>query len=109
MKLALKDAFDKSGFNEINKLYLEIYNLCENTEAIKTDIRETEETLNISIYSFSRLTGAPFTPHYCKVLTHLLLLWPAIAVTLENTIVVCCLRLRLKITGFLKQLKNYQT
>ena len=39
MELAIKDAFDKSGFDEIDKLYLGIYNLCKNSGPIKTDTR----------------------------------------------------------------------
>ena len=62
VELAMKDAFDKSSFNEIDKLYLGRYNLCKNSRAIKTDICEAAETLNISVYSLSRLTGTRFTP-----------------------------------------------
>ena len=51
VELDMKGAFDESDFNEINKLYLEIYNLCKNSGAIKPDIREAAETLNISVYS----------------------------------------------------------
>ena len=44
-------------------------------------------------------------------MTHLLSIWPAIAVTLGNTIVVRRLKaeIKAKITRFLKQLENFQT
>ena len=60
VELAMKDAFDKGGFNEINKLYLGIYNICKNSVAIKISICEAAETLNISVYSHIRLTGTQF-------------------------------------------------
>ena len=82
----MKDAFDKSSFNEIDKLYLGSYNLRKNSRAIKTDIREAAETLNISVYSLSRLTGTRFTPRR-RAFTLFFSMWPAIVVALENTIV----------------------
>ena len=88
VELVLKDAFDQSGYNEIDKLCLGIHNLYKNSGAIKTDIHKAAETLNISVYSFSRLTGSWFIPHRCRGLTLLFSMWPAIVVALENTIVV---------------------
>lgn len=110
VELAMKDGFDSSGFNEIDKLYTGIYNLCKHSGAIKTDIREAVETLNISIYSLTRLTGTRFIPHRRRALTRLLAMWPAIIAALENTIVVQNHKAetKAKISGFTKQLKNYQ-
>ena len=72
VELPMKDGFDSSGFNEIDKLHTGIYNLCKHSRAIKTDIREAAETLNISVYSLTRLTGTCFIPHRRRALTRFL-------------------------------------
>ena len=91
--------------------YLGIYNLFKNSREIKTDICEAAETLNISVYSLSRLTGTSFISHHHRALTHLLSVWPVIVVALKNTIVAWHHKVEIKatITRFLKQLKDYQT
>ena len=51
LELAIKDSFDKSPFSAVDKLYITLFNLFKNSAAIKSDLYQAAEVLEISVYT----------------------------------------------------------
>lgn len=111
IELAVKNAFsDSVKFNEVDKLYMAIFNLLKNSGAIKSDVKKAAEVLNISFYALPKLTGTRFVSHHTRAYRHLLDMWPALISAFDNTLVTRQHKgeTRAKIMGFLKQLRSYR-
>ena len=57
VELAIKDSFDKSPFSAVDKLCITLFNLFKNSGAIKSDVCQAAEILEISVYSLPKLLG----------------------------------------------------
>jgi len=111
VELAAKDAFTDSIFQDIQKLYLNIFYLCRNSGAIKSDIKAAAKALNISFYSLPKLSGTRFIPHHRRAISRLLDMWPAIISALDNTLAIRKHKpeTKGKILGIIKQLRSYKS
>ena len=63
VELVIKDSFDESPFSVIDKLYITLFNLFKNSGAIKSNVRQAAEILEISVYTLPKLMGAQFVFH----------------------------------------------
>ena len=82
----MKDFFDESPFSTVDKLYITLFNLFKNSGAIKFNVRQAAEVLEINVYSLPKLAGTKFVSHHRRTFTCLLDMWPAIVIALENTL-----------------------
>ena len=64
VELAIKDSFDELPFPAVDKLYITLFNLFKNSGAIKSNVRQAAEVLEISVYTLPKLTGTRFVPHH---------------------------------------------
>ena len=86
IELAIKDSFDESPFSVVDKLYITLFNLFKSSRAIKSDVRQAAEVLEISVQTLPKLMGAQFVLHRRRAFTHLLVMRPAIVIALENSL-----------------------
>ena len=109
-ELAIKDSLDKSPFSAVGKLYITLFNLFKNSGAIKSDIHQAREVLQISVYTLPKLTGTRFVSHRRPAFTCLLDMWPSIVIALENTLTARKQKpdTRAKISDLVKQLRSYK-
>jgi hypothetical protein len=111
VELAVKNAFDNSLFNGVDKEYLGIFNLLKNSGAIKSEVKTAAMALDISFYTLPKITGTRFVSHRKKAFTHFLNMWPALIVAFDNTLAnrphIKC-ETKAKIRGFLKYLRNFE-
>ena len=80
IELAIKDAMKNSSFNEIDNLYISLYNLAKNLGKIKTELKLAAEALNIQHYTLPKLKGTRFVGHRITVID----MWPAIIIALQH-------------------------
>ena len=82
VELVIKDSFDESPFSAVDKLYITLFNLFKNSGAIKSDIRQAAEVLEISVYTLPKLMGIVKRGKNGTNLTNLsiihYLLWPSL-------------------------------
>ena len=57
VELAIKDSFDKSPFSAVDKLCITLFNLFKNSGAIKSDVCQAAEILEISVCTLPKLLG----------------------------------------------------
>ena len=83
VELVIKDSFDELPFSAVDKLYITLFNLFKNSGAIKSDVRQAAEVLEISVYTLPKLTGIVKRGKNGMNLTNLsiicYLLWPSLA------------------------------
>ena len=72
IELVIKDSFDESPFSTVDKLYITLFNLFKNSGAIKSDVRQAAEVLEINVYTLPKLTGTRFVSHCKRAITGLL-------------------------------------
>ena len=72
VELGIKDSFDESPFSAADKLYITLFNLFKNSGAIKFNVRQAAEVLEISVYTLLKLTGTRFVTHRRRAFTRLL-------------------------------------
>ena len=111
IELAVKNAFYNSvKFDQVDKIYMGIFNLLKHSGAIKSDAKKAAEVLNISFYALPKITGTRFVSHHRKAYRHLLDMWPALISAFDNTLVTRKHKgeTKAKIMGFLKQLRSYR-
>ena len=72
IELVIKDSFEESPFSTVDKLYITLFNLFKNSGAIKSDVRQAAEVLEISVYTLPKLTGTRFVSHCKQAITGLL-------------------------------------
>ena len=86
IELAVKDVLKDSGFSEVDKQYLAIFNLMKNSSAVKSDLKSAAKALDISCYTLPKVTGTHFVSHRKKAYTCLPNMWPALITAFENTL-----------------------
>ena len=72
IELAVKDVLKDSGFSEVDKQYLAIFNLMKISGALKSDVKSAAKALDISCYTLPKITGTRFVSHRKKAYTRLL-------------------------------------
>ena len=84
--------------------------MLKNSGAIKSNVHQAAEILEISVYTLPKLTGTRFVFHSRQAFTCLLDMWPAIVIALENTLTACKHKpdTRAKISGLVTQLHSYK-
>ena len=110
VELAIKDSFDESLFSAVDKLYITLFNLFKNSEAIKSNVCQAAEVLEISVDTLPKLTRTRFVSHPRRVFTRLVDMWPAIVIALENSLTAHKHKpdTRVKISGLVTQLRSYK-
>ena len=62
-ELAVKNAFESSKFQTVDKFYIGLFNLLKNSGAIQSDIKSAAHALGISTYTLSKIIGTRFVSH----------------------------------------------
>ena len=110
IELAVKDSLLQTSFNDVEKLYMGIFNLLKNSGAIKSDVKQSAEALDISGFTVTKITGTIFVSHRRRAFERFLNMWPALIQAFQNTLATRKHKgeTKAKIAGFIKNLRSYE-
>ena len=110
VELAIKYSFDELPFSAVDKLYITLFNLFKNSGAIKSNVRQAAEVLEIRVYTLPKLKSTWFVSQCRQAFNHLLDMWPAIVIALENSLTARKHKpdTRAKTSGLETQLHSYK-
>ena len=108
IELAVKEAFTAEPiFDEVEEFYIAIFYYLKNSGAVKAQVKEAAETLDITNYVLPKITGTRFVAHRKRGYQKFVHMWPALIVAFENSKAETKVSAKkAKLEGYLRKLRS---